>query len=130
MGSPGLAVMGLGFSVVSATIGTISGAAEYLAEGSKKVYINGQPAVRSNDRSTCEAKVTDDCEGGKKVSNNVRIGGESVVVQEIKSGKYPITQIATIATLVLSPGKFFTKLGRFAECAVKAAAISLGVSNL
>ncbi|MBI0077303.1 PAAR domain-containing protein, partial [Snodgrassella sp. M0118] len=50
---------------------------EFMAEGSKKVYINNQPAVRSNDRSTCEAKVTDDYKGGIKVSNNVRIGGES-----------------------------------------------------
>ncbi|NUF08132.1 DUF6531 domain-containing protein, partial [Snodgrassella sp. ESL0324] len=129
MGSPGLAAMGLGFSVVSAAIGTITGAAEYLAEGSKKVYINGQPAVRSNDRSTCEAKVTDDCKDGEKVSNNVRIGGESVVVQEIKSGKHPIAQIATIATLVLAPGKFGRKIAEFSDCFLQAIAINIGVAK-
>ena len=78
---------------------------EYLAEGSKKVYINSQPAVRSNDRSTCEAKVTDDCEGGIKVSNNIRIGGESVVVREIRSGKHPIGQLISLATLVFNRKK-------------------------
>jgi uncharacterized Zn-binding protein involved in type VI secretion len=47
------------------------GTHEYLAEGSSKIYINGQPAVRSNDRSTCETKLTDNCEDGVKVSNIV-----------------------------------------------------------
>ncbi|MBI0068544.1 MULTISPECIES: DUF6531 domain-containing protein, partial [unclassified Snodgrassella] len=86
---------------------------EYLAEGSKKVYINNQPAVRSNDRSTCEAKVTDDCEGGIKVSNNVRIGGESVVVREIRSGKHPIGQLISLATLVFNRKKICSSFGCF-----------------
>ncbi|MBI0159709.1 MULTISPECIES: DUF6531 domain-containing protein, partial [unclassified Snodgrassella] len=116
-------------SVVSAVIEAISGAPEYMAEGSKKVYINSQPAVRSNDRSTCEAKVTDDYKGGIKVSNNVRIGGESVVVREIKSGKHPIALIATIAALFFRKGKLISKLGRFAECFIKAAAIGYIVSK-
>jgi len=54
---------------------------QYLAEGSSKVTINGQPAVRSGDRSTCEAKVS------QNVSPNVRIGGPAVAVREISSGK-------------------------------------------
>ncbi|NUF78645.1 type IV secretion protein Rhs [Snodgrassella sp. ESL0323] len=86
---------------------------EYLAEGSKKVYINSQPAVRSNDRSTCEAKVTDDCEGGIKVSNNVRIGGESVVVREIRSGKHPIGQLISLATLIFNRKKICTSFACF-----------------
>ncbi|WP_218965809.1 DUF6531 domain-containing protein, partial [Snodgrassella alvi] len=106
-----------------------TGTAEYLAEGSKKVYINSQPAVRSNDRSTCEAKVTDDCEGSVKVSNNVRIGGESVVVREIKSGKHPIAQIVAIATLVLAPGKFLSKLGPFSKCVIQSGIIGYIVSK-
>ncbi|MGE9549320.1 hypothetical protein ACQP6D_09695, partial [Snodgrassella sp. CS2] len=62
---PGLAAADLIMGGISA----ITGSSEYLAEGSSKVYINSQPAVRSNDRSTCEAKVTDDHAGGVKVSN-------------------------------------------------------------
>ncbi|WP_017347914.1 RHS repeat-associated core domain-containing protein [Pantoea sp. A4] len=53
----------------------------FLAEGSTKVFINGQPAARHGDRSTCEAKisVTED--------HRVRIGGGTVVVRDIRSGK-------------------------------------------
>ncbi|MCO6521561.1 MAG: PAAR domain-containing protein, partial [Snodgrassella sp.] len=90
------------------------GTYEYMAEGSSKVYINGQPAVRSNDRSTCEAKVTDNCEGGVRVSNNVRIGGEPVVVREIKSGKHPIGLMATAIIMVLKPKKICNQFVCFA----------------
>ncbi|WP_275556754.1 DUF6531 domain-containing protein, partial [Mixta sp. Marseille-Q2659] len=53
----------------------------FIAEGSRKVLINGQPAARNGDRSTCEAKI--------EVAENprVRIGGGSIVVREIRSGK-------------------------------------------
>ncbi|MDR7343348.1 RHS repeat-associated protein [Pantoea alhagi] len=53
----------------------------FLAEGSRKVLINGQPAARNGDRSTCEAKI--------EVAENprVRIGGGSIVVRDIRSGK-------------------------------------------
>ncbi|WP_158785233.1 DUF6531 domain-containing protein, partial [Pantoea sp. BAV 3049] len=53
----------------------------FLAEGSKKVLINGHPAARNGDRSTCEAKI--------QVSENprVNIGGDSIVVRDIRSGK-------------------------------------------
>ncbi|ORF09443.1 hypothetical protein BGI03_03875, partial [Snodgrassella alvi] len=112
----------LGISAITAGIGTITGAAEYMAEGSKKVYINSQPAVRSNDRSTCEAKVTDDCEGSVKVSNNVRIGGESIVVREIRSGKHPIALMAAAVMLVFRPGKFCSKFSCFGtDLAINAA---------
>ncbi|AHG19542.1 hypothetical protein Z042_07915 [Chania multitudinisentens RB-25] len=56
----------------------------YLAEGSKRVQINSQPACRKDDRSTCEAKIAPKQEGSK-----VRIGGDSVVVRDIQSGKNP-----------------------------------------
>ena len=112
--SPALGILELGISVTTAAIGSITGAAEYLAEGSKKVYINSQPAVRSNDRSTCEAKVTEDCKKSKKVSNNVRIGGESVVVREIKSGKHPIGLILSVIMAARRPGKICTKIFCFA----------------
>ena len=113
------------FGVINAGIGTVYGEPEYMAEGSKKVYINGQPAVRSNDRSTCEAKVTDDCEGSVKVSNNVRIGGESVVVREIKSGKYPAGLILSVALAAICPGKLSTKIFCFALNGVISAGSSM-----
>ena len=55
--------------------------ANFIAEGSRKVLINGQPAARNGDRSTCEAKI--------EVAENprVRIGGGSIVVRDIRSGK-------------------------------------------
>ncbi|MBE8208068.1 hypothetical protein IQA92_18680, partial [Leptospira borgpetersenii serovar Ballum] len=59
---------------------TVTGT-NYLAEGAKKVLINGQPASRNGDRSTCEAKVK------VKENTRVRIGGESIVVRDIRSGK-------------------------------------------
>ena len=57
----------------------------YLAEGSKSVFINSQPACRNGDRSTCEAKISHE-----QSDRLVKIGGESVVVRDIKSGKNPI----------------------------------------
>ncbi|PIT53125.1 hypothetical protein BHC44_06600 [Snodgrassella alvi] len=89
------------------------GTYEYLAEGSSKVYINSQPAVRSNDRSTCEAKVTDNCKDGAKVSNNVRIGGEPVVVREIRSGKHPFGLVLSLLTLLVSRKKLCAAIGCF-----------------
>jgi RHS repeat-associated protein len=54
----------------------------YLAEGSKKVFINSQPACRNDDRSTCEAKIKHGQQGAR-----VRIGGPTVTVRDIRSGK-------------------------------------------
>lgn len=73
---------------------------QYLAEGSSKVYINSQPAVRSKDRSTCEATVSDNA-AGRRVSHNVRIGGPPVVVREIRSGKTPGIALAITALMLL-----------------------------
>ncbi|MDK1250854.1 RHS repeat-associated core domain-containing protein [Cronobacter sakazakii] len=64
---------------------------QYLAEGSKSVFINGQPAVRAKDRTTCEATISDD------VSPNVIIGGETLTVRNIKSGKTAGLAVAMIA---------------------------------
>ncbi|WP_198431461.1 DUF6531 domain-containing protein, partial [Snodgrassella alvi] len=128
--SPALGVLELGISVTTAAIGSITGAAEYLAEGSKKVYINSQPEVRSNDRSTCEAKVTEDCEGSVKVSNNVRISGESVVVREIKSGKHPIGLILSVIMAARRPGKICNKIFCFATDFMIGAGSSMITSTL
>ena len=74
---------------------------QFLAEGSEKVSINGQPAVRSGDRSTCDAKVV----SAGMVSSNVSIGGGSVVVREIRSGKTPGIGLAITVLMMLKGGK-------------------------
>lgn len=61
----------------------------YLAEGAKRVQINSQPACRKDDRSTCEAKIAP-----KQTGSKVRIGGDSVVVRDIHSGKNPFASMA------------------------------------
>ncbi|WP_438282159.1 RHS repeat-associated core domain-containing protein [Pseudomonas alabamensis] len=82
---------------------------QYLAEGSSKVMINGHPASRSGDRSTCEAVIVD----GGLVSDDVRIGGEPIVVREIRSGKTPGVGLAVTALMLLRGrgGKFYSKFG-------------------
>jgi RHS repeat-associated protein len=81
---------------------------QMLAEGSDKVTINGQPAVRSGDRSTCDATVV----SSGLISPNVRIGGGKVVVREIRSGKTPGVGLAITALMMLkgSKGKFLSNL--------------------
>jgi RHS repeat-associated protein len=74
---------------------------QFLAEGSEKVSINGQPAVRSGDRSTCDAKVV----SSGMISSNVTIGGGSVVVREIRSGKTPGVGLAVTALMMLKGAK-------------------------
>jgi RHS repeat-associated protein len=81
---------------------------QYLAEGSNKVFINGQPAVRSGDRSTCEAKVV----ASGLISPNVRVGGGKAVVRTIRSGKTPGVGLAVSALMMLrgGPAKFVSNL--------------------
>ncbi|POA51998.1 MULTISPECIES: RHS repeat-associated core domain-containing protein [unclassified Pseudomonas] len=74
---------------------------QYLAEGSEKVSIDGQPAVRSGDRSTCDAKVV----SAGPISPDVTIGGGSVVVREIRSGKTPGVGLAVTVLMMLKGGK-------------------------
>ncbi|MBD9609835.1 DUF6531 domain-containing protein, partial [Pseudomonas sp. PDM08] len=96
---------------------------QFLAEGSDKVTINGQPAVRSGDRTTCDAKVV----SSGLISSNVTIGGGSVVVREIRSGKTPGVGLAVTALLMLKggKGKFFSKL----PCMLIGGATSMAVSS-
>lgn len=97
--------------------------AQYLAEGSSSVFINGQPAVRSGDRSTCEAKV-----GNVQISSNVSIGGAPVVVREIRSGKTPGVGLAVSALLMLRGGgtRFFSQL----PCMAVGGLVSWGSSQV
>ncbi|WP_447772523.1 RHS repeat-associated core domain-containing protein [Pseudomonas kilonensis] len=96
---------------------------QFMAEGSDKVTINGQPAVRSGDRSTCDATVV----SAGLISPNVTIGGGSVVVREIRSGKTPGVGLAVTALLMLkgSKGKFFSKL----PCMLVGGAVSMAASS-
>ncbi|WP_159961082.1 RHS repeat-associated core domain-containing protein [Pseudomonas sp. R76] len=96
---------------------------QFLAEGSEKVTINGQPAVRSGDRSTCDATVV----SSGLISSNVAIGGGSVVVREIRSGKTPGVGLAVTALLMLKggKGKFFSKL----PCMLVSGATSMAISS-
>lgn len=82
---------------------------QYLAEGSSQVTINGHPAARSGDRSTCEAVIVD----AGLISPDVRIGGETIVVREIRSGKTPGIGLAITALMLLRGrgGKLYSKLG-------------------
>ncbi|TCT85247.1 RHS repeat-associated protein [Gibbsiella quercinecans] len=95
---------------------------QYLAEGSGKVFINGQPAVRSKDRSTCEATVS------TNVSKNVLIGGETATVREIKSGKLPGIGLAmTLLPLLLGrPSKVLPNL----PCMIGGGLAAAGVNAL
>ena len=81
---------------------------QLLAEGSSKVSIEGQPAVRSGDRATCEAKVV----AAGNISSNVRIGGKSVVVRPIRSGKTPGVGLALSVLMALrgNPRKLLSNL--------------------
>ncbi|MFK3795297.1 RHS repeat-associated core domain-containing protein [Pseudomonas sp. NPDC088444] len=81
---------------------------QYLAEGSSTVFINGQPAVRSGDRSACDAVVV----ASGSISPNVRIGGGKAVVRTIRSGKTPGVGLAISALLMLrgGPAKFVSNL--------------------
>ena len=81
---------------------------QYIAEGSDRVFINGQPAVRSGDRSTCDATVV----SSGLISPNVRIGGDKLVVREIRSGKTPGVGLAVSALMLLKggAGKFVSNL--------------------
>jgi len=81
---------------------------QYLAEGSSSVFINGQPAVRSGDRSTCDASVV----SSGVISPNVRIGGGKAVVRTVRSGKTPGVGLAISALMMLRgrPAKFMSNL--------------------
>lgn len=86
---------------------------QYLAEGSKSVFINGQPAARAKDRTTCEATISE------KASPDVIIGGETLTVRDIKSGKMAGLAMTMIALSLIRgrPGKILKNM----PCALAAA---------
>ncbi|XTZ38653.1 RHS repeat-associated core domain-containing protein [Salmonella enterica] len=74
--------------VVACKKGHVVTSSNFIAQGSKSVYINNQPAARNGEKSTCEAEI--------KVSDNprVRIGGETITVRDIHSGKNMLAYLA------------------------------------
>ncbi|WP_241492883.1 PAAR domain-containing protein, partial [Pseudomonas endophytica] len=69
----------------------------YIAQGSSKVFINGQPAARAGDKTTCDATIDSDA----NVSPNVRIGGEPLTVRDIRNGKSKLAQFTGIVAGML-----------------------------
>ncbi|MFK0092372.1 RHS repeat-associated core domain-containing protein [Pseudomonas sp. NPDC090592] len=69
----------------------------YIAQGSDKVFINGQPAARSGDKTTCDATI----DVNQKVSPNVRIGGGMATVRDIRNGKSKIAMFTGIIAGIL-----------------------------
>ncbi|MCK3864986.1 DUF6531 domain-containing protein, partial [Pseudomonas sp. B329] len=102
---------------------------QFIAEGSSSVFINGQPAARSGDRSTCDAKIGT-AEG--LISPDVRIGGETIVVQEIRSGKTPGVGLAIAVVMALRGNVkcFWTKLPCMIGGALVGGAISYGTAKV
>ncbi|CAD0265630.1 type IV secretion protein Rhs [Pseudomonas veronii] len=102
---------------------------QFIAEGSSSVFINGQPAARSGDRSTCDAKIGS-VEG--LISADVRIGGDPVVVREIRSGKTPGVGLAIAALLALRGNVkgFWSKLPCLAGGALAGGAVAYGTGKL
>ncbi|RAU49792.1 DUF6531 domain-containing protein, partial [Pseudomonas sp. RIT412] len=96
---------------------------QHLAEGSSTVFINGQPAVRSGDRSTCGATVS-----AAHVSPNVRIGGGNLVVRSVRSGKTPGIGLAVNALVMLrgGPRRFVSNL----PCMLMSGANAYAVSQV
>ncbi|MDH0746740.1 DUF6531 domain-containing protein [Pseudomonas sp. GD03842] len=101
---------------------------QYLAEGSDSVFINGQPAVRSGDRSTCDAVVV----SSGQISPNVRIGGGKAVVRTIRSGKTPGVGLAVSALMALrgGPARFVSNLPCLLVGAASGAAVSAAAGAL
>ncbi|MBC3254753.1 RHS domain-containing protein [Pseudomonas paralactis] len=102
---------------------------QFIAEGSSSVFINGQPAARSGDRSTCDAKIGT-AEG--LISPDVRIGGETIVVQEIRSGKTPGVGLAIAVVMALRGNLkcFWTKLPCMIGGALVGGAIAYGTAKV
>lgn len=69
----------------------------YLAQGSKEVFINLHPASRSNDKSDCEAYINEDYKIND-ISPDVRIGGDTLTVRPIRSGKNRLVELAGLVT--------------------------------
>ncbi|MEG0245118.1 MAG: DUF6531 domain-containing protein, partial [Pseudomonas sp.] len=80
----------------------------FIAQGSDKVLINSQPAARSGDKTTCDATI----DANENVSPNVRIGGGTATVRDIRNGKSKIAMFTGIIAGILIARRF----GRIKGC--------------
>ncbi|MBI6926736.1 PAAR/RHS domain-containing protein [Pseudomonas putida] len=74
----------------------------YIAQGSDKVSINGQPAARSGDKTSCDATI----DVNENVSPNVRIGGGTATVRDIRNGKSKIAMFTGLIAGILISRRF------------------------
>jgi len=86
----------------------------YIAQGSDKVFINDQPAARSGDKTTCDATI----DVNEKVSPNVRIGGGTATVRDIRNGKSKIAMFTGIIAGILLSRRIRVPRRRAANIAV------------
>lgn len=82
----------------------------FIAQGSDSVFINGQPAARAGDKTTCDATI----DVNENVSPNVRIGGGTATVRDIRNGKSKIAMFTGIIAGILISRRF----GRTKGCTV------------
>ncbi|QXH45336.1 RHS domain-containing protein [Pseudomonas xanthosomatis] len=78
---------------------------QFVAQGSDKVFINGQPAARVGDKTTCDAPI------GMQFSPNVRIGGGTVTVRDIHDGKSAAAKIIGLVAGMLIARRGMLKRG-------------------
>jgi len=79
---------------------------QFVAQGSGKVFINGQPAARVGDKTTCDGPI------GMTFSPNVRIGGKTVTVRDIHDGKSALAKVIGLVAGMLIARKGMLKSGR------------------
>ncbi|QXH48218.1 RHS domain-containing protein [Pseudomonas xanthosomatis] len=106
----------------------------FVAQGSDKVFINGHPAARVGDKSTCDGPI------GMTFSPNVRIGGGTVTVRDIHDGKSAAAKIiGIVAGMLLSrrggkarprPGKSPRPRSRIPRCKGRPVMVSSGAKLL
>ncbi|WP_369987353.1 RHS repeat-associated core domain-containing protein [Pseudomonas xanthosomatis] len=107
---------------------------QFIAQGSDKVFINGQPAARVGDKTTCDGPI------GMEFSPNVRIGGGTVTVRDIHDGKSAAAKIiGLIAGMLLTrrggkarpkPGKAPKPRSMIPKCKGKPVVVSSGAKLL
>lgn len=79
---------------------------QFVAQGSDKVFINGQPAARVGDKTTCDGPI------GMTFSPNVRIGGKTTTVRDIHDGKSALAKVIGLVAGMLIARKGTLKAGR------------------
>lgn len=102
---------------------------QFVAQGSDKVFINGQPAARVGDKTTCDGPI------GMTFSPNVRIGGGTLTVRDIRDGKSALAKaIGLVAGMLIArrgrvrarPGKAPKPGSKIPRCKGRPVVVSTG----